>query len=93
MPGQTTVRVGVAVVAAIIRGSGKRYITVKEVSRMLGVSTRTAGRILAVLEREGYVERYSRGAYKVVYERRLAAQISSLAAHRAAASQITAMRA
>ena len=60
------VKLQIALVAAIIRGSGKRYVTIKDVSKMLGVSTRTAGRILARLEKEGYLERYSRTAYRVV---------------------------
>ena len=64
--GAVRVKLQIALVAAVIRGSGKRYVTIKDVSKMLGVSTRTAGRILARLEREGYLERYSRSAYRVV---------------------------
>jgi len=93
MTGNSKVKIGVAVVAALIRGSGKNYITVKEVSGLLGVSTRTAGRILAILEKEGYVERYSRTAYRVVHESRLNAHRASLAAHSAATSQMMAIKA
>ena len=65
--GGDTVRVSMnlALIAAILRGSGKRYITVREVSQMLGVSTRTAGKLLAKLESEGVVVRYSVRAYRV----------------------------
>ncbi len=91
MAGEVKVKVGIAVVAALIRGSGKKYITVKEVSRLLGVSTKTAGRILSTLEKEGYVEKYSRGAYKIVQDSRLNAQTASRAAHNAAASHIIAI--
>ena len=59
------VKVDVALVAAVIRGSGKKYVTARQISRMLGVSTRTAGRILARLESEGYLVRWSRRSYKV----------------------------
>jgi Mn-dependent DtxR family transcriptional regulator len=64
--GEIKVKVQVALVAAVIAGTGKRYVTVREVSRLLGVSTRTAGRILARLEEEGYLVRWSRRSYKVV---------------------------
>lgn len=64
--GELKVRVKVGLVAAVLKGYGKRYVTVREVSSMLGVSTRTAGRILARLEREGYVERYSKKAYRIL---------------------------
>ena len=60
------VKMSVALVAAVIAGTGKSYITVREASRLLGVSTKTAGKILAKLEEEGYLVRRSRRAYKVV---------------------------
>ena len=44
---------------------GRSFITVQEVARMLGVSTKTAGRILKRLEELGMVERWSRRAYRV----------------------------
>ena len=44
---------------------GRSFITIQEVARMLGVSTKTAGRILKRLEELGMVERWSRRAYRV----------------------------
>ncbi|MCE4611394.1 MAG: hypothetical protein F7B17_05425 [Desulfurococcales archaeon] len=64
--GSMKVKMSVALVAAVIAGTGKSYITVREASRLLGVSTKTAGKILAKLEEEGYLVRRSRRAYKVV---------------------------
>ncbi|NPA04485.1 MAG: helix-turn-helix domain-containing protein [Crenarchaeota archaeon] len=53
----------VVLVLAVKRG--KRFLTVSEVSRSLGVSKRTAGRLLAHLCRQGYVERWSRTTYRI----------------------------
>ncbi len=41
------------------------YITVRKLADILGISTRTAGKIMSRLEALGIVERYSRRAYKV----------------------------
>ncbi|WP_131159851.1 helix-turn-helix domain-containing protein [Aeropyrum pernix] len=65
--GEMKVKVRLAVVAAILRGSGRRYVSVREVGELLGVTSRTAGRILARLEREGVVSRYSRRTYRVLH--------------------------
>jgi len=43
----------------------KKFITVQEVARMLGISTKTAGKLLKRLEDAGIVERWSRRAYRV----------------------------
>ncbi|WP_062661648.1 helix-turn-helix domain-containing protein [Aeropyrum camini] len=68
MPGgEMKVKVRLAVVAAILRGSGRRYVSVREVGELLGVTNRTAGRILARLEREGVVSRYSKRTYRVLH--------------------------
>ncbi|MCE4603751.1 MAG: hypothetical protein F7B20_02150 [Aeropyrum sp.] len=64
--GELKVKMRVALVAAVLRGYGKKYVTVKEVGLLLGVSNRTAGRILARLEKEGFVYRYSRKTYRVL---------------------------
>ncbi len=78
MPGkEVRARIQLALVAAVLRGSGKRYVSAREVSRMLGVSTRTAGRILASLEREGYISRWSRRSYKVLAREDMAVHASS----------------
>jgi Mn-dependent DtxR family transcriptional regulator len=42
---------------------GVKYVTARDLSAMLGVSTRSAGRIIARMERMGLVRRYSRRAY------------------------------
>lgn len=80
------VSMSLALVAALLRGSGRNYITVREVSRLLGVSTRTAGRLLARLESEGVVSRYSLRAYRVRHEDW--AQRASLRPQRRAPSHI-----
>ncbi len=43
----------------------KKFVTVHEVARMLGISTKTAGKLLKRLEDAGIVERWSRRAYRV----------------------------
>lgn len=48
-----------------LASTGKRYVRVKDLSEILGVSTKTAGRLMARLEREGYVRRYSNRAYRI----------------------------
>lgn len=52
--------------STFIEETGLKYITVKKVGNMLGVSTRSAGKILARLEERGVIERYSNKAYRVV---------------------------
>ncbi|HIC98129.1 MAG TPA: hypothetical protein EYP08_00255 [Pyrodictiaceae archaeon] len=42
------------------------FVTVKEVARLLGLSTKSAGRALAELERKGYLRRISKKAYKIL---------------------------
>ncbi len=49
-----------------LRRMGKTFITVNEVSRMLGVSTYAAGKLLAELARMGLLVRWSRKTYKIV---------------------------
>ena len=50
----------------VIKRLGKTYITVSEVSSLLGVSTYSAGKILAHLARQGLLVRWSRRTYKVL---------------------------
>ena len=50
----------------VIKRLGKTYITVSEISSLLGVSTYSAGKILAQLARQGLLVRWSRRAYKVL---------------------------
>ncbi|MEM1927244.1 MAG: hypothetical protein QXS85_00670 [Acidilobaceae archaeon] len=61
------VRLNLEHIARELASSKSRYVRVKDVSEMLGVSTKTAGKILVRLEREGYVKRYSLRAYKIVF--------------------------
>ncbi len=44
----------------------KHWIRVKDLALEMGVSTKTAGRILVELEKLGYVKRRGNGVYKVV---------------------------
>ncbi len=53
-------------VIGALAGTGKRYVTVRDLSALLGVSTKTAGRLMSRLEMEGYVRRYSNKAYKLL---------------------------
>ena len=60
------VKVSLDYVVEALASTGKRYVTVKDLSSALGVSTKTAGRLMARLEREGYLRRYSNRAYKLL---------------------------
>lgn len=60
------VTLDIRLVGEVLRSTGKRYITVKQVSRMLGVSTRTAGKIMARLEEIGYARRFSERTYELL---------------------------
>ena len=64
--GQVRVSIDPDLLAAFIASQGRRFIAVSSVALMLGTSTRTAGKILATLERKGYVRRYSRRVYEVL---------------------------
>jgi len=44
---------------------GYIYVTVDQLASILGVSTRTAGRLLAEMARLGLARRWSRRAYKL----------------------------
>ncbi|MCE4600764.1 MAG: HTH domain-containing protein [Desulfurococcales archaeon] len=47
--------------------NNKKYITIQEIARRLGVSERTAGKVLSRLERLGFVKRYSSRAYELLF--------------------------
>ncbi len=57
------ITVDISILGAYLVSTNKKYVTLKDVSRLLGVSTKTAGRILAKLEQAGLVERYSTRAF------------------------------
>ncbi|MEM1968188.1 MAG: hypothetical protein QXT23_01975 [Acidilobaceae archaeon] len=59
------IRLSLDYILSMINGTGLNYVTAKRVSMLLGVSTKSAGRILARLEDEGFIERYSNRAYRV----------------------------
>ena len=44
---------------------GYVYITVDQLASILGISTRTAGRILAEMSRRGLAKRWSKRTYKL----------------------------
>jgi Mn-dependent DtxR family transcriptional regulator len=60
------VKLGLDHVVNALVSTGKRYVTVRDLSLLLGVSTKTAGRLMARLEDEGFVRRYSNRAFKLV---------------------------
>ncbi len=61
-------RVGVSLefIALVVASLGKNYVTPRDLSWVLGISTRSAGRVLRALEMKGYVVRYSNRAYRVI---------------------------
>ncbi|MEN2999168.1 MAG: hypothetical protein ABDH61_01115 [Acidilobaceae archaeon] len=71
MPSWESMRVKVSLEEIVdrLKVSGANYVTPRRVSNMLGISTRSAGKILARLEEEGALERYSNRAYRIVYSR------------------------
>lgn len=64
--GRVRVTVDPQLLAAFLAMQGKRFVAVSNVALMLGTSTKTAGKILATLEKMGYVRRYSRRVYEVL---------------------------
>lgn len=45
--------------------SGYSFVSIDQLANMLGISTRSAGRILAELRRRGLAKRWSRRTYKL----------------------------
>ncbi|MCS7107386.1 MAG: hypothetical protein NZ902_04715 [Acidilobaceae archaeon] len=60
------VKVSLEEIADRLQAAGVNYVTPKRVSSMLGISTRSAGKILARLEERGALRRYSNRAYRIV---------------------------
>ncbi|KSW12335.1 hypothetical protein CF15_06235 [Pyrodictium occultum] len=58
-------RIDVSRLASTLLTLGYIYVTVDQLAYILGVSTRTAGRILAEMARRGLARRWSRRAYKL----------------------------
>jgi Mn-dependent DtxR family transcriptional regulator len=44
-----------------------RYVRIRDLAEMLGVSTRSAGKLLARMEDHGLARRYSNTVYEVLY--------------------------
>ena len=55
--------VGLWELARMLAEEGMVYVSVRRLARLLGVSTRTAGMILAEMERAGLAVRWSRRTY------------------------------
>lgn len=60
------VKINMEYLVEALANTGKKYVTVKDLSTAIGVSTKTAGRLMSRLEEEGYVKRYSNKAYKLL---------------------------
>jgi Mn-dependent DtxR family transcriptional regulator len=59
-------RIDVTKLAYYLLLQGHIYVSVKTLSRILGISTRSAGRILAEMEKYGLARRWSRRTYKLL---------------------------
>ena len=62
------IKVDPLLIALTLVSYGYKYITIKRLSIILGSSSKTAGRILAELERMGIAKRYSRRAYVIDHQ-------------------------
>ena len=50
-----------------LRRRYRRWIKVKDIARELGISPKTAGKLLAALERLGYVSRRTNMVYEIKF--------------------------
>jgi Mn-dependent DtxR family transcriptional regulator len=66
-----SVTIDLRLLALRLRETGKRFIHVHEMAYELGVSSKTAGKILKGLARLGYAIRWSDGVYMILDDRRL----------------------
>ena len=64
-PPMPQVRLQVEKLASTLIALGLIYVSVDQLARLLGVSTKTAGRILAEMQRRGLVQKWSRRTYKL----------------------------
>ncbi len=60
------IKLQVEKLASTLIALGLVYVSVDQLARLLGVSTRTAGRILAEMKRRGLVEKWSKRTYKLL---------------------------
>ena len=63
------VTINLRIVGSTLTSLDKRYITISELARRMGTSTKVAGRILSKLENMGYVKRYSNRTYMILSSR------------------------
>ncbi len=65
------VTVDLRLLALRLRETGRRFVRVHEIAYELGVSPKTAGKILKSMARLGYVVRWSDGVYMVLDDKKL----------------------
>ncbi len=61
-----TITIDLRLLAMRFRDRGKRFIRVHEVAYELGISPKTAGRILVTMTKLGYLVKWSDGVYMVL---------------------------
>ena len=59
------IRLQVEKLASTLIALGLIYVSVDQLANLLGVSTKTAGRILAEMQRRGLAQKWSRRTYKL----------------------------
>lgn len=63
------VTIDLRLLAMRLRENGKKFIRVHEIAYELGVSPKTAGKILVSLAKLGYVVKWSEGVYMLIDEK------------------------
>jgi len=63
------VTIDLRLLAMRLRDRGRKFIRVHEIAYELGVSPKTAGKILVSLSRLGYVIKWSEGVYMLIEEK------------------------
>ncbi len=61
-----TITIDLRLLAMRLRESGRRFIRVHEIAYDLGISPRTAGKLLMSMAKLGYVVKWSDGVYMVL---------------------------
>jgi len=64
-----SVTIDLRLLAMRLRESGKKFVRVHEIAYELGVSPKTAGKVLTSLAKLGYVVKWSDGVYMIVDEK------------------------
>jgi Mn-dependent DtxR family transcriptional regulator len=63
------VTIDLRLLAMRLREKGKKFIRVHEIAYELGISPKTAGKIMVSLAKLGYVVKWSEGVYMIVEEK------------------------